>query len=187
MNETHEEVLDEVKLVESKKTRPYEIISLVSFIMCFVAIIFAIIVDLTSFKEVILNLIAAIIVPSILFMMLTVLFFASFVFIFGFYLVKIHGFWPTKITISFFKEILKDIVFAPNDKTRFMTLRIVLIAICALILVSAIISKILKNIDVKKNSIKPKLNNSKLSTTAIILSSLGIIVSIGAIVMFSKI
>lgn len=187
MDETHEEILDEVKLVESKKTRPYEIISLVSFIMCFVALIFAIIVDVTSFKEVILKLIAAIIVPSILFMLLTILFFASFILIFGFYLVKIHGFWPTKITINIFKEILKEIVFAPNDKNRFITLRIVLIVFCALILISAIISKILKNIDVKKNSIKPKLNNSKLSTTAIILSSFGIIVSIGAIVMFSNV
>ena len=175
------------KSQDVKVTRPYEIIALIAFIMCFISLALALIFDVASFSQVILKLLAAIIVPIILFFLLFILFLASFVLIFGFFLVKEYGFWPLTLSIQIFKEIIGEIVFKPNDIDKFINMRIILIVLCSLILISAIVSKVLHKVDVKKLNIKPNIKSKKFSTAAIVLSSIGLMISIGAILIFKNI
>ena len=174
------------KSYDVKVTRPYEIIALIAFIMCFISLALALIFDVAAFSQVILKLLAAIIVPIILFFLLFILFLASFVLIFGFFLVKEYGFWPLTLSIQIFKEIIGEIVFKPNDIDKFVNMRIILIILYSLILISAIVSKILHNVDVKKLNIKLNLKSKKLSTAAIVLSTIGLMTSIGAILIFKS-
>lgn len=191
-NDVFNDVINDVnsakvsKSYDVKVTRPYEIIALIAFIMCFISLALALIFDVASFSQVILKLLAAIIVPIILFFLLFILFLASFVLIFGFFLVKEYGFWPLTLSIQIFKEIIGEIVFKPNDIDKFVNMRIILIVLCSLILISAIVSKILHNVDVKKLNIKPNFKSKKLSTAAIVLSTIGLITSIGAILIFKS-
>ena len=174
------------KSYDVKVTRPYEIIALIAFIMCFISLALALIFDVAAFSQVILKLLAAIIVPIILFFLLFILFLASFVLIFGFFLVKEYGFWPLTLSIQIFKEIIGEIVFKPNDIDKFVNMRIILIILYSLILISAIVSKILHNVDVKKLNIKLNIKKKKLSTAAIVLSTIGLMTSIGAILIFKS-
>ena len=176
-----------IKTNDVKVTRPYEVIALIAFIMCFVSLVLALIFDIAAFSQVLLQLLAAIIVPILLFFMLFVLFLFSFVLIFGFFLVKEFGFWPLTLSIQIFKEIIGEIVFKPNDIDKFINMRIILIVLCSLILISAIVSKVLRNVDVKKLNIKPNIKSKKFSTAAIVLSSLGLMISIGVILIFKNI
>lgn len=176
----------EVESISKPKTRPYEVIALISFILCFVSLILAIIFDFSAFKNVILQFIAALIIPIIVFIMLTILFLVSFILIFGFFLVKTYGFWPLNISVSLFKEIIGEIEFKPDDIQQFRIYRYILLGLCIAILVGAIASKIMKKVDYKKLNITPNKASGKFSTTAIVLSTLGIMVSIGALVIFSR-
>ena len=176
----------EPSIVPITKTRPYEIIALISFILCFVSLALAIVFDLYSFMNVILQFIAALIIPTILFFALLVLFLASYILIFGIYLFEEFGFWPFKISVSLFKEIIGEIQFKPEDIELFRIYRYVLLGLCGVILISAIVSKILKAVDAKKPDIVIKKSSGRYSTAAIVLSILGIIVSIGALVIFSS-
>ena len=191
-NDVFNDVINDVNSAKVSKsqnvkvTRPYEIIALIAFIMCFISLALALIFDVASFSQVILKLLAAIIVPIILFFLLFILFLASFVLIFGFFLVKEYGFWPLTLSIQIFKEIIGEIVFKPNDIDKFVNMRIILIVLCSLILISAIVSKVLHNVDVKKLNIKPNLKSKKLSTAAIVLSTIGLMTSIGAILIFKS-
>ena len=191
-NDVFNDVINDVnsakvsKSQDVKVTRPYEIIALIAFIMCFISLALALIFDVASFSQVILKLLAAIIVPIVLFFLLFILFLASFVLIFGFFLVKEYGFWPLTLSIQIFKEIIGEIVFKPNDIDKFVNMRIILIVLCSLILISAIVSKVLHKVDVKKLNIKPNIKSKKLSTAAIVLSTIGLITSIGAILIFKS-
>ena len=184
--EVNKNLGNEIKPITKSRTRPYEIIALVSFILCFVSLVLAIIFDFSAFKNVILQFIAALIVPIIVFILLTILFLASFILIFGFFLVKSYGFWPLNISVSLFKEIIGEIEFKPDDIQQFRIYRYILLGLCIAILVGAIASKIMKAVDYKKLNITPNKASGKFSTTAIVLSTLGIMVSIGALVIFSR-
>lgn len=158
----------------------------IAFIVIVLSIIGAIIFDLVMFSDMITTFLAAIIVPCIFFVVAFIGFIISFILIFGFYLVKEYGFWPINVAISFFKEIIGDINIAPNDIKAYVVFRVVLIVICSIIIILGISSKIIAHREIKKG-ITTKYNEVRpLSTTVIVLGVIGVLVSVGAIIIFTS-
>ena len=114
-------------------------------------------------------------------------FLASFILIFGFYLVKEHGFWPLNLSINIYKEILGDVAKAAQGQTDgFIALRFVLIGICAAILILGIIARVYYRKDREKGLAKITENTKGFANAAITLSSIGIGVSSAMIAIVSS-
>ena len=173
--------------INSNKT-PGKALSIVALCMVLVSIPLAVIFDFVIFKDVILQFIAALILPVIAFFVLFVAMIASFIFVFGIFLVDSYGFWPLTLAINFFKEILSDIKVTNDQIMAFRVLRVFLIIICVTIMVLSIITKILAKKAIKAG-VEPKVmrGNKGRATASIVLAILGLIVSIGALAITSAI
>ena len=169
-----------------------KILAIVAMVSAFLAVFLAIIFDIIAFREVILQFVAALILPIIAFVVLCIAMIASFIMIFGIFLVKDYGFWPLTLSIEFFKQILADIKVSQEAIQTFAMFRFVLIGICVTIMALAIVSKVLFDgqeeqcaADGKKR--KKKNGIMRMSTTAIVFSVLGLIVSSVALIIVGQI
>lgn len=173
---------------EAKKSSTAKVLSTIALFLAIGAIVLAIIFDITAFAEVVLQFVAALILPIFAFVFLLIAMIASFIFIFGIYLAKEYGFWPLSLSIQFFKEIVDDIEVTQSQIDTFRALRVVLIVICVAIITLAIISKVLAKKDAQ-NGVIPRVVRSTRgkATAALILGILGFLVSIGALAITSAI
>ena len=163
-----------------------KVLTIVSFALAIASIFLAIIFDFVAFKEVVLQFVAALILPCIAFVVLIIAMIASCIFIFGVYLIKEYGFWPLSLSIQFFREIIGDIKITSSQIQLFITFRIILLALCLIILGLAITARIMAKKD-KEAGVKGAYRLVKgMSIVSIILATLGMIVSIGAIAIASN-
>ena len=161
-----------------------------ALIMAISSIFLAFGLDIFAFKEVILQFIAALIMPIIAFLFFCILMIITIMFIFGIYLIEEYGFWPLTLSIKFFKEIIGDIKVTPEEISTFFVCRIILIVLCISIIVLAILSKVSNPPqDVWVNGEIRKAKNrgaTGMSNAALVLGIIGLLVSIGAIALVSQ-
>ena len=157
-----------------------------SLVLTILAIPFALLLDFIAIKDTILQFVATIIVGSVAFVFLFVLFVASFVLIFGFYLVKEHGFWPLSLGIQMFKDMFADITIANEQLQLFIYLRIIIVVLCVGLLVMSSISKYLVEKDIKEGYMKKIVSPLGQAKAALALSIIGLLVSIGSMVIASS-
>lgn len=173
-----------------KKNKVAQILGLVGMLLAFFAIFLAIGFDIFSFKEVILQFIAALILPVLAFVVFFIAMLASLILIFGIILLKEYGFWPLTLSFQFFKEIINDIKVTPSQISTFLTCRIILIIICLSIIGLAIASIVLnteQEVEVRGVIVKRKNKGaSATSTFALIFGILGLLVSVAALTLVSQ-
>lgn len=170
--------------MENENTKSLaKVLTIVSFALAIASIFLAIIFDFVAFKEVVLQFVAALILPCIAFVILIIAMIASCIFIFGVYLLKEYGFWPLSLSIQFFKEIIGDIKITSSQIQLFITFRIILLVLCLIVITLAIAARTLS----KKNQEAGSRLVKVMSTVSIILAILGIIVSIGMIIISASV
>ena len=167
--------------LEIKTNKTPDILSLIAMLTAILAIPLAIIFDIIAFKEVILQFIAALILPCIAFVVLCFFMIVTIIFIFGIFLIENYGFWPLTLSYQFFKEIIGDIKISQESLALFRVFRIILLVICLTVLILAIVSKGLAKADAEASQAPVKRSVKGKAKAAIVLSILGIIVSVGAI------
>ena len=160
-----------------------KIFAIVSFVLVFVSIFLAVVFDFVAFKEAVLQFVASLIMPCLAFVVLLMAMVASIIFIFGIVLLKEYGFWPLSLSIQFFKEIIGDIKITSSQIQLFITFRIILLVLCLIVITLAIAARTLS----KKNQEAGSRLVKVMSTVSIILAILGIIVSIGMIVISASV
>ncbi len=162
-----------------------KIFSIISFIIVFTLLALAIVLDIVIFHQVLLQFIGGIIISVLFFLLCVIGFAASFILIFGFYLVNQYGFWPINVAISLFKEIMGDIVISPDQIHAFSTGRIALIVACLVVSALSIASLIIKKRAKKDGYIGKTTLITSFDIVAIIFSSLGIITSVIMLLLIS--
>ena len=153
-------------------------LAIASFIIVLVCFLAAIISDIAVFSNVILTFIGGIIISGIVFVFLCVMMIASFILIFGIFLVKEYGFWPLHVSIGLFKEILGGIEVTGEQVMVFTTIRI---AILVLLVVALILAGIAKH----KTEEVPKVPLRGMSVTATVFSIMGIVAAVSLLVLTS--
>lgn len=183
--------MDEIENVQRMKLA--KTLALISMLVVLLSIPLAAVFDFISLKDVILQFIAALIIPIIAFFVLCVAMIASIIFIFGIFLIEEYGFWPLTLSIDFFKEIIGDIKVTPEAIQLFSIFRIILIVICVAMIVLAIVSKVIgsdngeQEFTPEGKPIKKKNPAKGMSTVAIVFAILGIVVSVGALLISARV
>ena len=113
-------VNDDLNTQQNKPKRISKIYTGIAFGLVWFSILLAIIMDLLALKDVILTFIGAIIISAAALVIMFVAFIISIIFVFGFYLLKEHGFWPVKVALNLFKDVLGDIHITANDVQAIM-------------------------------------------------------------------
>lgn len=153
------------------------ILSIISFGITFLALILVIITDLIIFREVIATVIAAVFISAMAFVFFILLMVVSILFVFGVIILEEHGFWPLDRSIDVFNEIIKSASITAQQLEAFRWIRLI-------ILILAISSFVISIITLKKDKkTKEKNKFSWMSVIALIFSLLGIIVTIGILVV----
>lgn len=172
-----EELKNKKELTTSQK------LAVIALCLIFGVMLLAILFDFIALKDVILQFVATIIVGALAFVILCIFFAISFVLIFGFFLVEEHGFWPLSLTLDLFKDMFGDIQITVEQLQLFRIFRIILLVLCVAILVLSIISKYMINKDIKEGLFKKYNSKIGVANTAMTFSIMGIIFSVGAIVI----
>ena len=177
----------------SNMNKTAKVLAIVAMASAFAAIILAIIFDVISFREVILQFVASLILPILCFVVLFIAMIASIIFIFGIYLLKDYGFWPLTLSIDFFKQLLSELKVSEQAVQTFIGFRFVLIFICLCIIALAIVSKVLlrKQIEEPVEGVKkPRRKKSgarAMANVGIIFGILGLVVSLSAVALVAQI
>lgn len=166
------------KPVENERNSPLakaaKIIAIVAFCLCMTCLATAITSDIVIFSEQIIQFILAVVMCGFLFYFLIIAFLVSFVLIFGFYIVKSHGFWPAKITIGAFKGLVGEIKVGANQLVTVATIRWILLVLCFLCFIASIVSLIFLKILKKHGFVDKKKTIKKFDASTILFSILGI-------------
>ena len=176
---------DGLQTTQQQQKRLSRIFTGISFGMVWFALLLAVIFDFIAFKDVILHFVAGIIVTGIAFVFLTVMFVASFILVFGFLIIDDYGFWPLKLTVSLFKDILGDIHISAESVQLFFIFRIILFVICIAIVVLAIIAKAYIKQDKAKGLYNIKDNTTGMSTAALTMGIIGMLLSLPVVAVVS--
>ena len=178
---------EEVELIdpEKKQKSVSKITAGISLGLMILTILLALLFDFLAFKDAILTFVAAIVLSAAAFVLFTIFFVVSFVLIFGFYLVNEHGFWPLSLSISFFKEVIGDIVITAEQVAQFRIYRIIIIVLCCASIALSIVSKVYYNKDKSAGLIKPFGATKGIYQTALVMAIIGIVVSIGMMIVSS--
>lgn len=185
----------EEKVPVSSRKKAASVLATLSLVFAILSIFLAVGLDIFAFKEAIIQFIIALILPIPAFIVFCLAMVVSCVFIFGIYLLKEYGFWPLDLSIKLFKQIIGDIQITAEQVTLFRAFRFVLLFICFNLLTMAIISKVLNHdkkeeieYDEEGQPIKKKKDKTvdATSTVAIVFIVLGIIVSLAALMLSTK-
>ena len=171
-------VNDDLNTQQNKPKRISKIYTGIAFGLVWFSILLAIIMDLLALKDVILTFIGAIIISAAALVIMFVAFIISIIFVFGFYLLEEHGFWPVKVALNLFKDVLGDIHITANDVQAIMVCRMILIGLCLTIIVLAIIGKSYLQKEKEQGLYKITENTKELSNGALWMGSIGIAVSL---------
>jgi hypothetical protein len=87
--EKQEKMVDSIGLQRAKGAK---ILAIIAFSLTIAAIVVAIILDVTIFAEAILAFIAGCVISALAFFLLVIVFIASFILVFGFFLLEKYGF-----------------------------------------------------------------------------------------------
>ena len=185
----------EEKVQISPRKRAASVLATLSLVFAILSIFLAVGFDIFAFKEAILQFIFAIFLPIPLFIIFFMAMVVSCMLIFGIYLLEEYGFWPLDLSINVAKGVMDDIKITPDQIQLFRTFRYVLLFICINLLAMAIISKVLDHekkeivevVDGEQPTKRKDRVTGATSTVAIVFIALGIIVSLVALVVSSKI
>lgn len=157
----------------SNRYKAGRIIAIVAFSLIMAGLLTAIISDGVLFANQIFGFIFATFASIMAFLIAIILMVVSCVFIFGVYILSNNGFWPYSWATNVFKTIIADYQMSSEQLQAFMTIRIVLLVVCALAFVLSIVGMVFN----KKSPLKlPKV----FDILALIFSILGVF---GSIVM----
>ena len=152
-------------------------LAIIGLTVILVTIPLALVLDFVAMHDTILQFIGGLFASVVVTILLLGAFIVSIVLIFGIVILKNHGFWPLKASLSVFKQILGSITVEEQAIQLFMIFRIIVIVICVAVLIIAIIARV----KVKKENVelKTKEMNSaiSLSKAAIVLSIIGLVLS----------
>lgn len=155
----------------SNRYKAGRIIAIVAFSLIMAALLTAIINDGVLFASQIFGFIFATFASIMAFLIAIILMVVSCVFVFGIYILSEKGFWPYSWATNVFKTIIADYQMSSEQLQAFMTIRIVLLVVCALAFVLSIVGMVFN----KKSPLKlPKV----FDILALIFSILGVFGSI---------
>ncbi len=172
--EKQEQMVDSIGLQRAKGAK---ILAIIAFSLTIATIVVAIILDVTIFAEAILAFIAGCVISALAFFLLVIVFIASLILVFGFFLLEKYGFWPLRISTDLFKAILGDIAIGQEQIASFEIGRYILLAICGVILVLSIVSLCMERSTIKKGFTGNTSLTTFLSRSSVVLSILGMLVS----------
>ncbi len=172
--------------IEKKEKRLSQKLTTLSLVLIIFTIPLALLLDFIAMKDAILQFVGTIVIGSIAFVVLFVLFVASFILIFGFYLVKEHGFWPLSLGVQFFKEMFADITITNEQLQLFIYLRIIIVVLSVGLIVMSSISKYLVEKDIKEGYMQKVVSPLGQAKAALALSIIGLLVSIGSMIIASS-
>ena len=155
--------------------------SIIAFVTVMLTLLAAIISDIAIFHEAIATFFGGILISIGAFVVLFFAMIASFILVFGVYLVKEYGFWPLDLSVKLFKEILGSIEINSQQVATFRGWRIAFLILCIFALIMAIIALH------KDEMISKKVPLKGMSVVALIFAILGIIAAIGGIAISSAI
>lgn len=179
------EQYNEMQKKSKGQGRPSRTISVIALTLAIFSIFLALIFDFIAFKDTILMFIAIIVVGSVAFVFLFMLFLMSFILIFGFYLVEQYGFWPLSLTIQFFKEMFGDLTITAEQMQMFISFRIALICICVVLLGLSITARVMVEKDIKAGFVRRIDSTPGCAKAALALSIMGLLISLGAMAIGS--
>ena len=155
----------------SNRYKAGRIIAIVAFSLIMAGLLTAIISDGVLFANQIFGFLLACFASIIAFLFAIILMILSCMLVFGIYLLSENGFWPYSWSTKVFKDIIADYHITSEQLQAFMTIRIVLLVVCALAFVLSIVGMVFN----KKSPLKlPKV----FDILALIFSILGVFGSI---------
>ena len=158
----------------SPKEKTARIIAIVIFSLVMAALLTAIITDAAIFSQQIVGFFVAVFGSAIVFLFACILMVISCVLIFGVYVLKTEGFWPTKWASEAFHGVLNDIKVTESQVSTLITVRVVLIVVCLIIFVSAIVALSLAKSAKKENPKRKQKLTKAFGIVSLILSILGL-------------
>lgn len=117
-----------------------KVIAIVIFAFIMTALAIAIISDFVIFAEYIFSFIFACIASVIVFFIAIILMIISCVLIFGIFILKSSGFWPTEWTKNTFHEIMADAKVSQEAISAFIGIRVMLIITCVICFALSIVA-----------------------------------------------
>lgn len=157
----------------------------ICFYLILAALVSAIISDIIILNQQILGFIVAIIASVVVFLFAIFLMLVSIILIFGIYLLKQDGFWPTTWANNTFHEVMSDYQITQGQLNDLFVIRIILLVVCITALVIAIIAKARIKKEKKKDP-ELKVGHYKgFATASIVLSILGVLACSGIAVILS--
>lgn len=174
---------EEIKVQEQKPKSTAKILAGVSLGLTIFAILLAGLFDFLAFKEAILTFLGGIIVTAAALIMLMIIFCITIIMIFGIIIVQNHGFWPMQYAKNIFTDVMGEVEFIPAQMSAFRIYRIVLIVICVAIIVLSIIALVKYKKELKLGIVKRIDEVKPMATTSLVLAIIGMLISIGAIVV----
>lgn len=168
--------MEEIVITKSKKAIAAKIIAIIAFSLVFATLGFAITSDIVLFAQQIISFIAACIASVFLFFIGIILMVLSLVLVFGFYLLDSKGFWPATWATNGFKDIVADAAITSEQLAIITSVRIILIAICFIVLVGAIVALALRKASIKDGYIDKQKLTKAFGVVTIIFASLGLLV-----------
>ena len=160
-------------------------LAIIALVIVLVAIPLALLLDFVAMHEAILQFIGGLFVSVILTVVFFMAFLVSIILIFGIIILQNQGFWPIKLSLQVFKEIMGSITVEAAAIQMFRIFRMIIIAICIAVLIIAIIAKgkvKAENLETKTKEMNEAISISK---AAIVLSIIGLVLSVIAVIIVS--
>ena len=160
-------------------------LAIIALVIVLVAIPLALLLDFVAMHEAILQFIGGLFVSVILTVVFFMAFLVSIILIFGIIILQNQGFWPIKLSLQVFKEIMGSITVEAAAIQMFRIFRMIIIAICIAVLIIAIIAKSkvkAENLETKTKEMNEAISISK---AAIVLSIIGLVLSVIAVIIVS--
>ena len=160
-----------------------KVLAVICFSLIIAALLTALISDGVILGRNILGFVVALIVSAATFAMGIILMIISCFLAFGIIIIQNNGFWPLAWAKSAFHEVLKDYPVTDSQINTLLIIRIILLAICVLVFITSIVlNKVIKSAKKKDTTIKTRPSKGFVVTSTI-MSILGTVVSVGALVI----
>ena len=157
----------------------------ICFYLILAALVGAIISDIVILNQQILGFIVAIMASVVVFLFAIFLMLVSLMLVFGIYLLKQDGFWPTTWANNTFHEVMSDYQITQTQLDSLFVISIILLVICITAFIIAVIAKTRIKKEKKKDP-ELKVGHYKgFATASIVLSILGVLACSGIAVILS--
>lgn len=173
----------------SKKEKAAKIMAIIIFSLTFAALAVALIGDIIVLGRLILGFLAGLIAAGIVFFVGFFLMMISCILVFGVYILESYGFWPLTWAAEVFTAALKDNKLTPTQSSEIVLVRIILLAVCFVVFVTAIVVLALIKKPKRKKG-EPRIKTPKhnkltksFGIVSLIMSILGVVATLGVLLI----